>query len=73
MSDDRKWLVLAAALVIGFAATGFSTADHQGGGGGHNHAHHSDGNGGTWHMQDHQVRHCDKGTEAKPANCSPWM
>jgi hypothetical protein len=24
-------------------------------------------------MQDHQVRHCDKGTVSQPANCSPWM
>jgi hypothetical protein len=74
MTEGRILLVLIAAVAAGFAATNFTIAKHSGGGGeGHNHAIHSDGNGGTWHMQDDQVRHCLTGTATEKSKCEPWQ
>jgi hypothetical protein len=51
--------VAVAALIVGLVGS-MAVNAHGGGHGGneHNYSHHSDGNGGTWHMRDDQTRHC---------------
>jgi hypothetical protein len=51
--------VAVAALIIGLVGSMAVNAYGVHKGNTHyNYSHHTDGNGGTWHMRDDQTRHC---------------
>jgi hypothetical protein len=71
MTYARIALILAAAFAAGFAGTNLTVAQRDGGDS-HHHAHHADGAGGSWHMRDHELRHCQRNA-TNEVHCTPWQ